>query len=77
MDPVAFITAVNATNRHARSALPDAPAVLEPPRRRRAGAPAPLAFQLRSRLAAGLRRLAEGVEPRVAAHGADVCRPAL
>jgi hypothetical protein len=63
MNPIASILAVEATRDYARSALPDAPTLPDPPR---APAPAPSAAALRRATARGLRWAANRIEPGIA-----------
>jgi hypothetical protein len=64
MNPIAIHLAVDATRDHARSALPDAPVLPDPPRRQVPVAPPAVAF--RRGMARGLRWAANRIEPGVA-----------
>jgi hypothetical protein len=61
MNPIPIHLAVQATQDLARSALPDAPTVTDPPRR-----PAPSGFTVRRTMARGLRWAANRIEPGIA-----------
>jgi hypothetical protein len=61
MNPIAIVLAVQATQDHAWSALPDAPTVPDPPR-----PTAPPTFALRRAMARSLRRAANRIEPGIA-----------
>ncbi len=64
MTPIAVALAVQATQDHAHSALPDAPTVPDPPRPPATVAPPALA--VRRATARGLRWAANQIEPRTA-----------
>jgi len=64
MNPIAIQLAVEATRDHARSALPNAPVLPDPPGPVAATVPPALAF--RRGMARGLRWAANRIEPRAA-----------
>jgi hypothetical protein len=64
MNPIAIQLAVEATRDHARSALPNAPVLPDPPRAPATVAPPALTF--RRGLAQGLRWAANRIEPKTA-----------
>jgi hypothetical protein len=64
MNPIAFQLAIDATQNHAQSALPNAPVLPDPPHVPAGAAPPAVVF--RRGMARGLRWAANRIEPGVA-----------